>query len=103
MSTETEAPSTTTKATPPPSHGEMLFRYVASLLQAGGVQAFTLAIAVPKDDGTSAVLSLAASTPTSTSEWREEIARLLGESATKAAENIKTAPEAKPEEKSEEA
>lgn len=83
-----EAASTTTKATPPPSHADMFFRYVASLANAAGVQAFTMAVAVPKEDGTSAILSVAAGAGGTSTEWQEETARLLGESATKAAKTI---------------
>lgn len=83
-----EAASTTTKAVPPPSHADMFFRYVAALSQAAGVQAFTIAIAVPKDDGTSAILSLAAGASGTSAEWQEETSRLLGEACTKAAKSI---------------
>lgn len=83
-----EAASTTTKANPPPSHADMFFRYVASLANAAGVQAFTMAVAVPKDDGTSVILSVAAGAGGTSTEWQEETARLLGESAAKAAKTI---------------
>lgn len=97
MSIETEAPSTTAKAVPAPTHADMMFRYVAGILQTAGVQAFTLAVAVPKGDGTSAILSLAASAQTAPAEWKEEIAKLLGESATKAAITITAPTEPAPE------
>ena len=92
-----EIVSTSTKATPPPTHADMLFRYVASLLQTAGVQAFTIAIAVPKDDGTSAVLSLAAAAQAAPSEWKDEIVKLLAENATKAAQSITAPAEPAPE------
>lgn len=90
MSEIEKAESNEPVATPAqqPSHGEMFFRYVAALAQAAGVQGFTMAIAVPKDDGTSAVLSLAAAMKEAPREWQEELSRLLGESAVKAALTI---------------
>ena len=82
----------------PPTHGEMFFRYVAALAQAAGVQAFTMAVAVPKDDGTSSVMSFAAGVNGTPREWQLEIARLLGEQAMIACKNIVTAPADKPDE-----
>lgn len=87
-----EAPSTEAKATPPPTHADMFFRYMAALAQAAGVQAFTFAVAVPKEDGTSTVLSLAATNKDATREWQAEIAKLLVDSATKATSNITPPP-----------
>ena len=55
---------TETEATPSPTHAEMFFRYFAALSQAAGVQAFTVAIAVPNGDGKSQILSYAAGIPT---------------------------------------
>jgi len=72
----------------PATHADMFFRYVAALCGAAGVQAFTMAIAIPKEDGTSAILSVALGPPTGSQEWREEIARLLGDNATKSALSI---------------
>lgn len=95
--TNADAVSTTAKVTPPPTHAEMFFRYVAALAQAAGVQAFTMAVAVPKDDGTSAVMALAAGLNNSSREWQEETSKLLGEQATAACKNI-IQPEAKPAE-----
>lgn len=83
-----EVVSTTTKAAPPPSHAEMFFRYVAALAQTAGVQALTLAIAVPKEDGTSAVMGLGVGASGTSKEWQEEISKLLGEQAAAAAKNI---------------
>lgn len=83
-----EVLSTQAKAAPEPTHADMFFRYVAALSQAAGVQAFCLAIAVPKGDGTSAILSVAAGSNGTSTEWQEETARLLGESAVKTAKNI---------------
>lgn len=87
---KSEAVESTENKQAQPSHGEMFFRYVAALAQVAGVQAFTLAVAVPKDDGTSAVLSLAAAPKDAPREWQEELSRLLGESASKAALTIIT-------------
>jgi len=92
-----EAVSTTAKATPAPSHAEMFFRYVAALSQAAGVQAFTLAIAVPKEDGTSAVMGVAAGAAGTTTEWQTEIAKLLGDQAVSAAKTIIATAEKAPE------
>lgn len=83
-----EVASTTAKAQPEPTHADMFFRYVASLAQTAGVQAFTMAIAVPKGDGTSAILSASAGASGTSREWQEETARLLGEAAVKATRNI---------------
>lgn len=97
MSEENNVPTTTAKATPPPSHGEMFFRYIAAMAQAAGIQAFTLAIAVPKEDGTSAVMAVAAGANGTSREWQVETAKLLGDQATAATKAI-IAPEAdKPE------
>lgn len=96
--TETTATdSTTTKAVPPPTHADIFFRNVAALCQVSGIQAFTFAVAVPKEDGTSSVLSVAAGPQGATAEWKEEISRLLGENAVKAAATI-AAPAEKPAE-----
>lgn len=92
-----EIPTTTAKATPSPSHGEMFFRYVAALAQTAGVQAFTLAIAVPKEDGTSAVMAVAAGTAGTTREWQVETAKLLSEQAATATKSIITPEADKPE------
>jgi len=92
-----ESVSTTAKAAPSPSHAEMFFRYVAALSQAAGVQAFTLAIAVPKEDGTSAVMGVAAGAGGTTKEWQEETAKLLGEQAAVAAKTIILPAEKAPE------
>lgn len=94
MSEATEVPSTKAKANPPPTHAEMFFRYVGALAQTAGVQAFTLAIAVPKEDGTSAVMSMSAGSPTATAEWKEEIVKLLADSASKACQSILETPKA---------
>ena len=94
---KSDAVSTTAKAAPPPSHAEMFFRYVAALSQAAGVQAFTLAIAVPKEDGTSAVMGVAAGAASTTVEWQTEIAKLLGEQAVSAAKTIIAPAEKSPE------
>lgn len=83
-----EVLTTETKAVPQPTHADMFFRYVAALAQAAGVQAFTIAVAVPKEDGTSAVMGIAAGPQGSSREWQVEIAKLLAESATKATANI---------------
>lgn len=87
---------TETEATPSPSHAEMFFRYFAALSQAAGVQAFSVAIAVPNGDGKSQILSYAAGIPTAPREWQTETAALLGDAAAKAAEKI-IAPEAEAE------
>lgn len=92
MSAEVETTSTTTKAQPQATHAEMFFRYVSALCQVAGVQAFTLAVAVPKEDGTSAVLSIAAGPPQATEEWRQEVSKLLADSASNAAASILKAP-----------
>lgn len=97
MSTETDNTSTTAKAVPPPSHADIFFRNIAALCQVAGVQAFTLAVAVPKEDGTSAVLSLAAGPQGATAEWKDEIAKLLGDNALKAAATITAPAEKSPE------
>lgn len=83
-----EAASTTTKAVPQPTHADMFFRYFAALATTAGVQAFTLAVAVPKEDGTSGILSVAAGVAGTSADWQEETARLLGEAAAKAAKTI---------------
>ncbi len=80
--------TTESKAVPAPSHGEMFFRYVAALAQAAGVQAFTMAVAVPKEDGTSAIMAIGIGAAGTSKEWQEETAKLLGENAAKAALNI---------------
>jgi hypothetical protein len=87
-----EVPSTTTTPTAPPSHVEMFFRYVAGLAQIGGVQAFTMAIAVPKPDGTSAVLSTAGGMEGATDAWKDEIANLLADNAAKSARTLSAPP-----------
>lgn len=92
-----EIASTSSKAQPPATHADMFFRYVAALCQTAGIQAFTLAIAVPKDDGTSAVLSLSAGPTDATSEWKAEISKLLGENALKSAATIAAPPATDPE------
>lgn len=94
---KSEEVATTAKANPAPSHAEMFFRYVAALSQAAGVQAFTLAIAVPKEDGTSAVMGVAAGAAGTTPEWQAEIAKLLGEQAVSASKTIIAPAEKAPE------
>lgn len=79
---------TTSKVASPATHADMFFRYVAALCGAAGVQAFTMAVAVPKEDGTSSILSVALGPPNGEQAWREEIAKLLGENATKSALSI---------------
>lgn len=79
---------TESKAVPPPSHGEMFFRYVAALAQTAGIQAFTMAVAVPKEDGTSAIMAVGVGAAGTSPEWQAETAKLLGENAQKAALNI---------------
>lgn len=79
------APAAENKA---PTHADMFFRYITALSQAAGVQAFAIAIAAPKDDGTSAVMGFAAGAANTSVEWQEETARLLGEQAVVAAKNI---------------
>lgn len=71
-----------------PTHADMFFRYISALAQAAGVQAFTMAIAAPKEDGTSAVMAFAAGAKDAGTEWQEETARLLGLQATEAAQKI---------------
>jgi hypothetical protein len=71
-----------------PSHAEMFFRYVSALAGAAGVQAFTLAIAAPREDGKSQILGYAAGTPNAPREWQVETAAMLGDAASKAAVNI---------------
>lgn len=71
-------------------HADMFFRYVAAICQAAGVQAFTMAVAVPKGDGTSAILSFSAAPPNVSAEWKAEVAKLLAESATKSADSLVT-------------
>ena len=97
MSEENNVSSTSTKATPPPSHGDMFFRYVASLAQAAGVQAFVIAIAVPKDDGTSAVMGVAAGAAGTSREWQVETSKLLSEQAANACKSIVTPEASAPE------
>lgn len=94
MSESVDLPNgTTAKAAPPPSHADIFFRNVAALCQVNGVQAFTFAVAVPKEDGTSTVLSIAAGPQDVTPEWRSEVSKLLAEHASKAAESLTKAPE----------
>ena len=69
---------TESKAVPPPSHGEMFFRYVAALAQTAGIQAFTMAVAVPKEDGTSAIMAVGVGAAGTSKEWQEETSKLLG-------------------------
>jgi len=83
-----EVLSTEAKAVPQPTHAEMFFRYIAAIAQVAGVQAFTLAVAVPKEDGTSAVMSVAAGSAGTSSEWQVEISKLLADSAAKATATI---------------
>lgn len=92
MSAEVDTMSTTTKAQPQATHADMFFRYVAALCQVAGVQAFTMAVAVPKEDGTSAVMSIAAGPPQATDEWRQEVSKLLADSASTAAATMLKAP-----------
>ena len=80
--------TTESKAVPAPSHGEMFFRYVAALAQTAGIQAFTMAVAVPKEDGTSAIMAVGVGAAGTSKEWQEETSKLLGENAAKAALNI---------------
>lgn len=87
---------TETEATPPVSHAEMFFRYFAALSQVAGVQAFSVAVAVPNGDGKSQILSYAAGIPNAPREWQVETAALLGDAATKAAEKIVAPPAEKP-------
>lgn len=94
MSESVDLPNgTTAKAIQPPSHADVFFRNVAALCQVAGVQAFTFAVAVPKEDGTSTVLSIAAGPQEVPAEWRSEVSKLLGEHATKAAESMLKSPE----------
>lgn len=83
-----EEVKTEAKATPAPTHGEMFFRYVAALAQAAGVQAFCMAIAVPKEDGTSSIMAVGVGAAGTSREWQTETAKLLGENAAKAALKI---------------
>ena len=83
-----EAITTESKAIPAPTHGDMFFRYVAALAQAAGVQAFTMAIAVPNEEGKSAIVAVAVGSTGTTKEWQEETAKLLGEQAAAACKNI---------------
>lgn len=83
-----EISNATAEAPKAPTHADMFFRYISALAQAAGVQAFTMAVAVPKDDGTSAVMGFSAGAAGTSVEWQEETAKLLGEQATTAAQNI---------------
>lgn len=73
-----------------PSHVEMFFRYVSAIAQTAGVQAFSIAIAAPREDGKSQILAYAAGAPTAPREWQVETAAMLGDAASKAAVNIIT-------------
>ncbi len=86
-----------TEAAPTPTHADMFFRYIAALAQAAGAQAFTMAIAVPKGDGTSTVIGFAAGAAGTGVEWQEETARLLGEQAAVAAQKIIEPKKSEPE------
>jgi hypothetical protein len=78
----------TSAPAPAPSHAEMFFRYVSALAGAAGVQAFTLAIAAPREDGKSQILAYSAGSPNAPREWQVETAAMLGDAAAKSAVNI---------------
>lgn len=89
MSEQTE----TQQAPQQPSPAEMFFRYVTALAQAAGAQAFTFAVAFPKADGTSGVLSTALCVKDAAPAWKAEIAKLLATNATQSAVSL-AAPDA---------
>ena len=84
MSEEVKEEIKSEEAPKPVTHAEMFFRYVAALAQTAGVQSFTIAVAAPKEDGTSQILAMAAGNKDAPKEWQAETARLLGEQATNA-------------------
>jgi len=81
--TEQQAPKTV-------SHADMFFRYISALAGAAGVQAYTLAIAVPKEDGTSGIMSMSSIAQDSHPKWKNEVARLLVSNALKSATELMT-------------